>query len=48
MQKKETRHYAKRQMTWFRRNENKFTVHPDTDSDFVNTAIGKVKEFLKG
>lgn len=46
--KKETRHYAKRQMTWFRRNENKFTVYPDTDSDFVNTAIGKVKEFLKG
>lgn len=46
--KKETRHYAKRQMTWFRRNENKFTVHPDADSDFVNTAIGKVKEFLKG
>ena len=46
--KKETRHYAKRQMTWFRRNEDKFTVHPDVDSDFVNTAIGKVKEFLKG
>ena len=44
--KKETRHYAKRQMTWFRRNENKFTVCPDADSDFVNTAIGKVKEFL--
>lgn len=46
--KKETRHYAKRQMTWFRRNENKFTVQPDADNDFVNTAIGKVKEFLKG
>lgn len=46
--KKETRHYAKRQMTWFRRNENKFTVYPDADPDFVNTAIGKVKEFLKG
>ncbi|MBO5935753.1 MAG: tRNA (adenosine(37)-N6)-dimethylallyltransferase MiaA [Clostridia bacterium] len=46
--KKETRHYAKRQMTWFRRNENKFTVQPDADNDFVSTAIGKVKEFLKG
>ena len=46
--KKETRHYAKRQMTWFRRNEDKFTVYPDADSDFVNTAVGKVKEFLKG
>lgn len=46
--KKETRHYAKRQMTWFRRNDEKFTVCPDADSDFVNTAIERVKEFLKG
>ncbi len=46
--KKETRHYAKRQMTWFRRNEDKFTVQPDTDADFVNTAINRAKEFLKG
>lgn len=46
--KKETRHYAKRQMTWFRRNEEKFTVCPDSDSGFVNTAIEKAKEFLKG
>ena len=46
--KKETRHYAKRQMTWFRRNEEKFTVCPDTDADFVNTAIQRAKEFLKG
>ncbi len=46
--KKETRHYAKRQMTWFRRNEDKFTVQPDTDTDFMNTAINRAKEFLKG
>lgn len=46
--KKETRHYAKRQMTWFRRNEDKFTVQPDTDADFINTAINRAKEFLKG
>ena len=46
--KKETRHYAKRQMTWFRRNADKFTVQPDTDADFVNTAISRAKEFLKG
>lgn len=46
--KKETRHYAKRQMTWFRRNEEKFTVCPDADADFVNTAIERAKEFLKG
>lgn len=46
--KKETRHYAKRQMTWFRRNADKFTVQPDTDADYVNTAISRAKEFLKG
>ncbi len=46
--KKETRHYAKRQMTWFRRNEDKFVVCPDMDTEFINTAIERVKEFLKG
>lgn len=46
--KKETRHYAKRQMTWFRRNEGKFTVYPDCDKDFVNTAVERAKDFLKG
>lgn len=46
--KKETRHYAKRQMTWFRRNDEKFTVYPDCDSDFVETAVRRAKEFLKG
>ena len=46
--KKETRHYAKRQMTWFRRNEEKFVVCPDRDAEFADTAIEKVKEFLKG
>lgn len=45
--KKETRHYAKRQMTWFRRNENRVSVHPDTE-DFVMVAKNSVKEFLKG
>ena len=46
--KKETRHYAKRQLTWFRRNEERFVISPDTDSDFLNTALNKAKEFLKG
>lgn len=46
--KKETRHYAKRQMTWFRRNEEKFTVYPDCDSDFAEKAVERAKEFLKG
>ena len=45
--KKETRHYAKRQLTWFRRNETRFSVHPDTE-DFVAAAKAKVREFLKG
>lgn len=45
--KKETRHYAKRQLTWFRRNESRFSVHPDTE-DFVAVAKTKVREFLKG
>ena len=46
--KKETRHYAKRQMTWFRRNENLTSISPDTDTDYLNTAITAVKNFLKG
>ena len=46
--KKETRHYAKRQMTWFRRNKEMFEVNPDTDSAYCETAINAVKNFLKG
>lgn len=45
--KKETRHYAKRQLTWFRRNESRFSVHPDTE-DYVALTKEKVREFLKG
>lgn len=45
--KKETRHYAKRQLTWFRRNENRVSVHPDIE-DFVAVAKKSVREFLKG
>lgn len=44
--KKETRHYAKRQMTWFRRNNNMFKVSPDADVDFEMTAINAAVEFL--
>lgn len=46
--KKETRHYAKRQMTWFRRNEKLIHISPDTDSDYCQTAINRCKEFLEG
>ncbi len=45
--KKGTRHYAKRQMTWFNRNEAAFYVYPDEDFDYLNMAIGKAKDFLK-
>ncbi len=46
----ETRHYAKRQLTWFRRNENINWVYPD---DYENTeqmleyVFSLVKDFLK-
>lgn len=43
--KKETRHYAKRQMTWFRRNKNIFWVYPDIE-DYTEKAVLKAKEFL--
>ena len=46
--KKETRHYAKRQMTGFRRNNNMFKVSPDADVDFEMTAINAAVEFLNG
>ena len=46
--KKETRHYAKRQMTWFRRNENLIHISPDTDENYCLKAINHCKEFLEG
>ncbi len=48
--KLETRHYAKRQLTWFRRNENINWIYPD---DFENTdkmleyVYALVNDFLK-
>lgn len=46
--KKETRHYAKRQLTWFRRHDERFCVYPDAQDDFVRIVKDKVGEFLKG
>ena len=46
--KKETRHYAKRQLTWFRRHEERFCVYPDAQKDFVESAKAAVGEFLEG
>lgn len=47
--KKETRHYAKRQLTWFRRNENIKWLYADemSSDELVNTAVDISKEFLK-
>ena len=45
--KKETRHYAKRQLTWFKKRENAVWLYADEDSDIVSTAISKSREFLK-
>lgn len=48
--KQETRHYAKRQLTWFRKNENIFWVYPDdyeNQSDMLNVVFEKINEFLK-
>ncbi len=48
--KKETRHYAKRQLTWFRRNKNINWLYRDEYSDpeeLYNAAFNIVKEFLE-
>ena len=46
----ETRHYAKRQLTWFRKNENINWVYPDdyeNTSDMFSAVFTKINEFLK-
>ena len=44
--KQQTRRYAKRQLTWFRKNENIIWLYPDDDEDFLKTALILTKEFL--
>ncbi|MCC8072606.1 MAG: tRNA (adenosine(37)-N6)-dimethylallyltransferase MiaA [Clostridiales bacterium] len=48
--KKETRHYAKRQITWFKRRKDAVILHPDVlgNDKLVKTAIEKCEEFLNG
>ena len=43
--KKETRHYAKRQLTWFRKRENAVWLYAD-EEDIVSAAVNKSREFL--
>ncbi len=48
--KKSTRHYAKRQLTWFRRNENINWIYPDTMSfdEMLESVEVMIKKFLEG
>ena len=47
--KKNTRHYAKRQMTWYRNKDNTefINVNVDNLSETVNVVFSKIIEFLK-
>ena len=45
--KQETRHYAKRQITWFKKRENAVWLYADEETDIVKTAVDKSREFLK-
>ncbi len=43
--KKETRHYAKRQITWFKKRENAVWLYAD-EGDIFSSAVNKSKDFL--
>ena len=45
--KRETRRYAKRQLTWFKRNENIHWLYTDLNPDYISDATELVCEFLK-
>ncbi len=48
--KQETRHYAKRQITWFKKRENAVILEPDTAGyeNMTAYAVKKCEEFLNG
>lgn len=49
--KQETRHYAKRQLTWFRKNENINWIYPDdysSSKEMYDSVFNMVNEFLGG
>lgn len=46
--KRSTRRYAKRQLTWFRRNENIHWFYPDLSDDIFTQVINLINEFLEG
>lgn len=48
--KQETRHYAKRQLTWFRKNEKINWIYPDdysSSEEMYNSVFDSIDEFLK-
>lgn len=46
--KQQTRRYAKRQLTWFKRDERINWIYPDKDTNVNEQAMSLVKDFLKG
>lgn len=46
--KKETRHYAKRQITWFKRRESAEVIYMDGDDSPIQSAVNKCKDFIYG
>lgn len=47
--KRETRRYAKRQITWFKRRKNAIWLYADEEgADIVKAAVDKSREFLNG
>lgn len=45
--KQQTRRYAKRQLTWFRRDQRINWFYPDVDSDICDKSISLIEKFLK-
>lgn len=45
--KQQTRRYAKRQLTWFKRDERINWFYPDIDSNYYDNALKAAQEFLK-
>ncbi len=45
--KRQTRRYAKRQNTWFKRDTRINWLYPDKDLEYLNNAVNLVKDFLK-
>ncbi len=46
--KKSTRRYAKRQITWFKRNRDAFRVDPAADPGYKDAALNEALKFLNG